>query len=298
MYDFTSRLEQGCVNKRGLESLVNSGAFDSLNQNGIEIGEWRAKLYKAINGAVSYGQKVWDNKIKGQEDLFASFESDFENDDYKLPEAEAWSEREMASREKNAVGFYLSIHPLDTYSKVLDSLQIKDISSYAEVKTGERIKIAGQVSKFQAKHSKKGNLFCIFRIEDKSNQVKCLAWAETYKQYSSFLKDDELLIVEGRVESNEGQEITLIIDEARNINDIVFEKASTLMLTLPKNTQENAMEEMVSLLSSSKGGCHVYINLELENDIETRVLAEPFQVSGSSELESKLKEIGCKVVWN
>ncbi|NNE99572.1 MAG: DNA polymerase III subunit alpha, partial [Pyrinomonadaceae bacterium] len=208
LYDFTSRLEQGCVNRRGLESLVTSGAFDSLNPNGANIAEWRARMFAGIKGALSHGQKAWENRIRGQDDLFADFESTSAAGEQDLPEAKAWSEKELAMREKAAVGFYLSTHPLDSYFVTLEELRIKDISSYADVQPGERLKIAGLVSKFQARHSKKGNLFCIFRLEDQSSQVKCLAWAEAYNKFSKDLADEELLVVEGRVESNEGQEIT------------------------------------------------------------------------------------------
>ena len=299
LYDFTSRLEQGCVNRRGLESLITSGAFDTLNPNGSSNAQWRSRLFAGIKGALSQGQKAWENKIRGQDDLFGAMEASQGSGDQDLPEAKPWSDKELAMREKAAVGFYLSTHPLDTYSETLDELRIKDISLYSEVQRGQRIKIAGLVSKFQAKHSKKGNLFCIFRLEDQTSQVKCLAWAEAYNKFSADLADEELLVVEGRVESNEGQEITLIVDDVKKLTDIVFEKAASLSLTLPKSAnEESLMEDLVAILSKSNGGCSVYINVELENGVTTRVLAEPIRIEGSSVLESELLERGCKVVWN
>jgi len=299
LYDFTSRLEQGCVNRRGLESLITSGAFDTLNPNGSSNAEWRSRLFVGIKGALSQGQKAWENKIRGQDDLFGAIETSEDSDDQDLPEAKPWSDKELAMREKAAVGFYLSTHPLDSYSETLEELRIKDISSYSEVQPGERIKIAGLVSKFQAKHSKKGNLFCIFRLEDQTSQVKCLAWAEAYNKFSGDLVDEELLVVEGRVESNEGQEITLIVDDVKKLTDIVFQKRASLSLTLPKSDdEESLMEDLVAILSKSNGGCSVYINVELENGLTTKVLAEPLRIAGSSVLESELIEKGCKVVWN
>ncbi|NNE97649.1 MAG: hypothetical protein HKN25_01380, partial [Pyrinomonadaceae bacterium] len=99
--------------------------------------------------------------------------------------------------------------------------------------------------------------------------------------------------------SNEGQEITLIVDEVKKLVDIVFEKSASLSLTLPQSAEdEGVMEEVISLLSKSKGACSVFINVELENGIEAKVLAEPLRIEGSSILETKLVERGCKVVWN
>ena len=93
--------------------------------------------------------------------------------------------------------------------------------------------LAGIVSGQQVKYSKKGNRFAIFRLEDRSGGVKCLAWSEAYTKFARILKDDELLIVEGRVESADGQEITMIVNEVKALADAVPMKARQVSITLP-----------------------------------------------------------------
>ena len=298
IFDFTSRLEQGTINRRGLESLVAAGAFDSINGSGDETSLWRAKLTAVIKPAISYAQRRWDDKLRGQVDLFSGVENSGVDVPHELPDVEAWSEKEFSTREKDAVGFYLSTHPLDSYSDVLKRLRIKTIADYADVIPGERITITGMVSRFQAKYSKKGNRFCIFRLEDQSGGVKTLGWADTYNKFSAILKDDALVVVEGKVEANEGQEITLIIDNVRLLSDMSFERAKTLSVLLPKNqTDEPFLEEIVSLLSTKRGGCEVHIDVELESGIVASVLAEPLRVKGSEALEKELIDKGCSVNW-
>ena len=299
LFDFTSRLEQGTINRRGLESLVSAGAFDSLNSDDLDTSLWRATLHAAVNSAISYAQKIWNDKLRGQSGLFGGIDSGNGSFKHMLPEVTAWTKKELSTHEKEAVGFYLSTHPLDSYSHLLKGLRIKTILEFADVTPGERVIMSGMVSRFQAKYSKKGNQFCIFRLEDQSSGVKCLAWAETYNKFSEILEDDALLVVEAKVESNEGQEITLIVDNIRKLADMAFQRISQLSITLPnkKTVDEQYLESLVSVLSTKRGGCEVHVEVELEDGITTSVISEPLRVKGSDALETQLKEMGCTVKW-
>ncbi len=298
LFDFTSRLEQGNINRRGLESLVGAGAFDSLLAAGEDQLHGRARFYAGIELAISYAQKVWDDKLRGQSDLFGQFEKG-DAVSFELPAVEAWSQKELSGYEKAAVGFYLSSHPLENYSDILSELRIESIASFSEISPGQRMTVAGMVSRFQSRYSKKGNRFCIFRLEDQTSGVKCLGWAETFSRFSDILRDDELIIAEGRVESNEGQEITLIVDDLQRISDVVFKRASKLSVILPdKGIDTRFLESILSVLSKQRGRCDVHFRVPLENGVSADILAQPLKVEGSDALESELLEIGCKVLWN
>ena len=298
LYDFTSRLDQGAINRRGLESLVTAGAFDSLMPNGETANCWRAKHFVAIESSLSHGQKVWQNKIRGQSDLFGIRETFDDDIQMVLPEAKPWTQAELSKLEKTSVGFYLSTHPLDEYGRILTDLKILNIADYEDLKAGDKIDIAGIVSALQIKYSKKGNRFCIFRLEDQSVGVKCLAWAEAAAKYSECLKDDELLIVKGKVESVDGQEITLILEEAKKIADAITQKAQNLSIDLPgKDVDEKYLEDIFTVLSKDKGNCQVLLNIILEQNVILKLHSPPLRIQGSSRLENDLKEKGCRVSW-
>ena len=206
--------------------------------------------------------------------------------------------RTFPSWKKSSVGFYLSTHPLDEYGQILSDLKILKIADYEDLKPGDKISIAGIVSALQIKHSKKGNRFCIFRLEDQSIGVKCLAWAEAAARYADCLKDDELLIVNGKVEAVDGQEITLILEETKKIADAVTQKAQTVSIELPsKRLDEKYFEEIFTVLSKNKGTCQVFLNIRLERDVALKLHSPPLSVQGSSRLENDLKEKGCRVKW-
>ncbi|MCW5960418.1 MAG: DNA polymerase III subunit alpha [Pyrinomonadaceae bacterium] len=298
LFDFVSRIEQGAVNRRGLESLITAGAFDSLMPEEMSVNLWRAKLYAGVNTAISHGQRVWEDKLRGQTGLFGMVETTEVDANSELPEADAWTLKEMSNHEKAAVGFYLSSHPLDEFQKVLRDLSIKNLADYDEIRPGDRITLAGIVAAFQVRHSKKGNRFCIFRLEDQSSGVKCLAWSEAYTKMAEILRDDEVLIVEGKVESNEGQEITLIIDDARRLADAIPQRAQNLQISIPEHKfEENFLEEIFSLLSSSQGKCLVNLEITLEDEIELTIESQPLRIQGSSKLEQDLRDKGCQVNW-
>ena len=301
LYDFTARLDQGAVSRRGLESLITAGAFDSLMPAHINVNQWRAQNFSAIEKALLRGQRAFQDKLRGQNDLFAASLEEPNGADFlsaELPPAAAWTQAELSKQEKSSVGFYLSSHPLDAYGQVLSDLKILNVADYTDIRPGDKIILAGIVSALQIRHSKKGNRFCIFRLEDQSSGVKCLAWSEAYIKFSDCLKEDELLLVSGKVESTEGQEITLILEEAKKIADAVPQKAKNLSITLPRNEcDERYLEELFSILSKSKGDCEITFDFLLEKNVHLKLRSQPLRIKGTSGLEVELKKKGCEIQW-
>ncbi len=297
LFDFISKVEPGAVNRRGLESLICAGAFDSLKPADKIINLWRAQLYASVSGALLYGQRIWNDKLNGQSGLFGG--TDDSNDGYaEMPLVEKWSQMEICAQEKNAIGFYLSIHPLDDYRQVLNDLGIRNLADFEEIRAGENITLAGIVSTLQVKHSKKGNRFCIFKLEDQSGGAKCLVWSETYSKYAEFLKDDEILVVEGRVESVDGQEVTVIINQAQKLADIVPQRSRKLEITLSQDLcDEVFLNEMVRILSRNTGRCEVDLLVKIGKQFSVRINSQPLRIQGSFHIENDLRKNGCQVRW-
>ncbi|HLM03433.1 MAG TPA: DNA polymerase III subunit alpha [Pyrinomonadaceae bacterium] len=309
LYDFTTRIESGAVNRRGLESLITAGAFDSLKPSHESINLWRARLFAAIDSSLSMAQKQWNDKIKGQNALFgmedtarasAGGDGDGGSLDAQLPSVPAWSQHKLSQEEKNAVGFYLSTHPLDDYKEILAHLKIRNILDFQGLKPGEKVTMAGIVSGAQARHSKKGNRFCIFKLEDQSTGAKCLAWADTFSKYAECLQENELLIINGKIESNEGQEMTVIVEDAQKLADALPTRAQKVLVTLPASAErfsEQFLDELFAMFSRNRGTCDVYFNLELDRTISVNLLSQPIRISGTKLLETELVQKGCRVEW-
>lgn len=299
LFDFAARLDQGAVTKRALESLITAGSFDSLRDDRSTINLWRAGCYAGIDSALSYGQRIFQDNQRGQTALFGGQDDARTTLQFELPSVAAWTSTELARQEKAAVGFYLSTHPLDNFKKVLSDLKIMNVADYEVINPGDKIILAGIVSALQVKHSKKGNRFCIFRLEDQSIGVKCLAWSEVYQKFSDKLKESELIIVNGKVESVEGQEITIILESVRKLSEAVSLEAKNISITLPeKNCDERYIDDLFSILSRNRGSCEVFFKFNLQRLMTVKILSHPVRIQGSEVLERELKDRGCQVDWS
>jgi DNA polymerase III subunit alpha len=299
LYDFVSKIKQGSISRRGLESLISAGAFDSLMPGDHNVNLWRARLFGGIDGSLSHAQRTWNDKLKGQTMLFGAAEDDLSGADEELPQVAAWTQQKLTQEEKGAVGFYLSNHPLDDYDQLLSDLKINKIADFTELENREAISIAGIVSGLQVKYSKKGNRFAIFRLEDQSNGVKCLVWAEAYAKISHLLENDRILILSGKVETSEGQEFTLFVDEAQSLDEALPLKSSKVYVTVPENNRlktDDLFELLSRNISRSSVKCDVYIDLVTAENVTVRFLSQ-LRIQGSKALEKDLIEKGCAVRW-
>ena len=291
-----SRLESNSINRRGLESLIASGAFDSLNSNQLGINEWRAMLTSGIDRILAHGQRLWDDKVRGQNALFGRAGEGSEIS-FELAKCAAWSQAELSRQEKASIGFYLSVHPLDEFAQTVSSMNVSDIEACIGADTGQVIKAAGIISGLQIRYSKKGNRFCIFRLEDRSGGIKCIAWGEAFSKYADALKDNLLVVVSGRIESSEGQDPTLIVNEAQSLDDAMFANARELQLTIPgTSASQTYIDEIFGLFSRNPGPCDVFVNISVDG-VELKLHSQPLKVRGSRSLELELSSRGCNVNW-
>ncbi len=297
LFDFVSRVDQGALNKRSLESLITAGAFDSLNPNGQPANHWRARLFAAIDGALAYGQNAWNDRQRGQSGLFGGEAAFVASADEQLPDAAPWTQAEISAKEKAAVGFYLSAHPLDEFVQTLKDLGIRNIADYDEIRPGSTLTLAGIVSALQVRWSKKGNRFATFRIEDQSTGIKCVMWAEAYGKAAPLMENDSLLIVEGKVESAEGQETTLIVSDVRSLHDAVSKNARAVTISLPeKESAEDSLEDIYALLNDELGRTDVFLEMKLDGRV-VKLQSPGLRIQGSRKLETELTNRGCSVNW-
>jgi len=297
LLDFCSRLGSGSVNKRGIESLIAAGAFDSLMPSELNTAAWRASLHAAIENALQQGQRLAEDRLRGQSGLFAPVGSEAETDS-GLAIVTPWSQTELANREKAAVGFYLSTHPLDNFKDLLAGMTFKPIAEFEDLRSGDVMRLAGMISGLQIRTSKRGNRFAQFRFEDRSGGIKGVVLGENFNKLSSLLKDDGIFLAEGNIEAPEGQEPTLKVFSLRSLDEIEMENARELHLTIPAQSSSEAdLESLFLLLERNTGHCSVDLNLNLGH-VTVKLAAPGLMVARSRVLENELEERGCSVAWD
>jgi DNA polymerase III subunit alpha len=298
LFDFCTRLPSGAINRRGLESLISAGAFDSLISPGLSLGEWRARNFSAIESALQHGQRAAEDRMRGQTGLFGGSESETNKGSESLPETDAWSQSELAEREKTAIGFYLSTHPLDNFTDLLSGIRLKNIADLEDLKSGDTVTLAGMIEGLQVRTSKKGNRFAMFRLEDRSGGIKGVVLGENFNNLAPMLRDGEMFIAEGRIEAPEGQEPTLKVHDLKLLADAEASRACSVEITLPtKGADEAYLESLYSLLERDRGRCAVYLNVTA-GPTEVKLLADSLSVAGSRNLQKELEGKGCSVQWH
>jgi len=297
LFDFCERLDEGGINKRVLEGLVCSGAFDSLKPSDANTNHWRARLFAAIDSALARAARARRTRAMGQDDLFGGFQqsaSEIES----VPDAPSWTAMEMLTAEKKALGFYITGHPLDDHLETIGRLGAVTSVEVAQQETGSRATMAGVVRSLQLKTTKKGDRFAIFSLEDQAGSIKCVLWPEPYRRNSSLLAEEATLLVNGRVEVGDDGPASIIIDKIGELTQAVQQKAREVVIRFVNGPPTaDSFEQVKQLLEGAPGDCDVFIELKVE-DMIVRVRTHPsLKIEGSAAIESNLRNLGCEVIW-
>src|SRR5215471_4779434 len=212
IFDFTERVDARAVNKRGLESLIRAGAFDSLLPN-------RAQLFKSIDFVIESGQRIQRSRAAGQHDLFGSLASATDElADPPLPAADPWTHHQSLAGEKDTLGFYISGHPLSRYKQALEDFASTDVDRLSALQHGAQVSIGGVVMELNVRTTKKGDKFALFQLEDQLGSVKVVAWPEPFGKAAEVIKNEMPVLVRGRLETDDGGGSTIIAEEVVSLD--------------------------------------------------------------------------------
>ncbi|MDO8879040.1 MAG: DNA polymerase III subunit alpha [Pseudolabrys sp.] len=178
--DFAARINPRAVNKRVLESLAQAGAFDEFDKN-------RARVLGAVDTIMGRAQHTHETAAVGQSELFGG---GGQRETIALPQIEPWLPAEKLRREYEAIGFFLSGHPLDDYTAVLKKLRVQSWAEFSRaVKNGATAgKVAGTVVSRQERRTKTGNKMGIFGLSDPTGHYEAVIFSEGLAEYRDLLE--------------------------------------------------------------------------------------------------------------
>ena len=207
MFDFIKRVLQKNVNKKSLESLAYSGAFDCFTTYHraqyfyIPDGERMTGLERIIN----YGQANQTANISSANTLFGDLTSAMQVQMPKMPNCEPWTLTELLDHEKDVTGMFMSGHPLDHFKFELKYYGITKINDFNEIKEtlhlqpnpGKGLRVAGLVIDVQHRLTKTGKNFGSFVIEDFTGKTEFLLWSEDYIKFQNYLEKGTNILLNG-----------------------------------------------------------------------------------------------------
>ena len=213
IFDFANRVELRKIGKRSLEMLIYAGVFDEISNN-------RNQLFQSIDILVEYSNICFSEKNTGQNNLFGESNNLLSYPELKL--IEDWNSSEKLKKEYEAIGFYLSAHPLDDYSKLFKSQKIEKFSELNEIlKSGPKlIKISGSVLSKQERISSKGNKFAFIQFSDPSGFFEVTAFSDVLDFYNNLLQPSQNLILSCQATLEENQP-KLLLRKVEKISDVL-----------------------------------------------------------------------------
>jgi DNA polymerase III alpha subunit len=294
IFDFAERVDSKAVNKRVMEGLVKSGAFDSINTG------HRAQLFNAIDSAIESGQRAQKSKASGQVSLFGAVMTEMSAPEPPLPAVEKWSQPEQLKGEKETLGFYLSGHPLQGYEVAIKDIANADIDKLPTFNNGAIVSVGGIIMELAIKTTKKGDRFALCQLEDQYGSVRVVAWPESYKKHASILQNDAPVLVRGRLEVDDGGAMTIYPEEIQSLINIRERAAKLMVMRFPvEAAQEDKLDRLYHLLDSHRGDCEIVFEVELEDGSLALVQPNQFvRVKVTPELTHSITEVmgnACRV---
>jgi len=197
-FDFVSRVDTKVINRKVLEALICTGAFDM-----VENGR-RAPLFQAIDTALEYAKKLQDSMHNANSFLFGSLQAQEKFfSEPKLPEVEEWNLRQRLQKEKEFLNFYLSGHPLERYRNIIKDLASVDLGDLDKIENGVNIRLFGILSEIDVKMDRNRKKFAFAELEDFYGKAEVVVWSETYQQFYYYLQKDSIVYISGKAEVKE-----------------------------------------------------------------------------------------------
>ncbi|MDQ1847415.1 DNA polymerase III subunit alpha [Gemmobacter fulvus] len=215
LFDFARRVDLKRVGKRPLEMLARAGAFDRIDPN-------RARVFEALDALVAYSAAIHEAKTSSQVSLFGEAGADLPEP--RLSSRDDWLPVERLTQEHQAIGFYLSGHPLDDYMGPLKRKKVLTLTELtAACERGPVVgKLAGSVSSRQERKSAKGNRFAFVQLSDPTGLYEVTVFSDTLEQCRDFLEPGKNVVL--TVEANlEGDTLKLLARGAQPIDAVAAE---------------------------------------------------------------------------
>ncbi len=281
IYDLCSNADTRIVNKRVLEGLVLSGAFDSIKGT-------RAQNFAAIEEAIQFGNKSQTAQKKMANSLFGETAEDFTIPEPQLPDVPPWDDKTKLAKEREALGFYLSDHPLTRYESEYRSFATVHLGEPETFKDGEIVRACGVITSVRTKIDKSGRQMAFFNLDDFTGSCECLMFSKIYADYSKHILEESTVLVKGRVESS-GDSIKLHAEEAISLDEAKSRLTKKLCVEFysGKNSEED-VRQLRELLEQYPGNTPVVI--VVRNNGSRRNFYTDYKIDMQPEIISKLND--------
>jgi DNA polymerase-3 subunit alpha len=257
LFDFCERVDSGAVNRAALEALIDCGAFD-------RTGAMRKSMINALDRAIDIGAAASRDRRIGQLSFFGPADASAHADgaDPPLP-PEEWTESELLAREKAALGFYITRHPLTCDSELLAACATTCTTDLVNYDDGAQVVLGGMVTKLRTVITKGGRRagakLGIVSFEDEKGQIEAVVFPDDLEKYRRVLVPDAVVFLAGSVDRRR-EEPSLRVSRVVPRDDAVREFAEMVVLTIARpGADPSLLDRLLDLCRRHRGRCPVYV---------------------------------------
>lgn len=258
IFNYCERVDLRQANKKVLEALVKSGALDCFGKN-------RRQLLQIIEQAIEIGQKHQKMKEQGiisLESFLTEIDEENGKEEHMYPDVEEMPENELLKMEKEMLGFYVTSHPLASYSKIIELFATRSIK-LSEIKNDTSVTVGGIIKAFKNHLTKNGKRMAFMTLEDLDGEMDVVIFPKVFAENTRYFEEDKIILVKGKLNFS-NDKYSILADEIHEINDAVEDMARGVIIKLNMiGFTEERIEQIKSLIARYRG--KVPVTLELEH---------------------------------
>ncbi len=262
LFDLAARIDAQLLNKRQLESLVCAGALDSLNPN-------RRQTFEAIETLLRHAQSAASARDSQQVSLFGGMEPQG-GIRFALPDAVDWPAMDRLRHEFEAVGFYLSAHPLDAYGSSLRRLEVvryAELAGWLVGRATTRAKLAGVVVSRQERTSARGNRFAFVQLSDPGGIWEATVFSDLLATSRDQLEPGSTVLLTVDVR-NEGDAFRLTAQSVRPLDEAVAHAAAGLRIFLKDQAPLDSVRAVMQRQGRGRGRVSLVLEIDRVREVE------------------------------
>jgi DNA polymerase-3 subunit alpha len=274
LFSFAVRMDQKIVNKKAIENLIKAGAMD-------EFGEDRATLLYAVEEAIGFAAEV--NSF--QDETEGLFTLDLQPPSYR--KVDSLTPQEKLDYEKEALGFYLSGHPIEAWAGPLQAMGRMTIQD-ALLKQ-RTVRIAGLITHVKKIKTKKGEGMAFSALSDESGGCELIIFPRAWQKQMDVVEEGELVFLEGRFDHTK-ERVQFIVEKAASIHSLIKKESNTLYLRITTNQEKPEVLEKVKKTLLNHAGV-VSVILYYERTKQTIHLSEDYSVDTTPDFLVGMKKL-------
>ncbi len=280
-FEFFQEVDFSKVNRRVVEALVKSGAFDYSDVS-------RASLMHGLEAAMSSGQRAQEDKAAGQVGLFAMLAPASRPPDFRFTEVLEWSLIGRLAAEKEVLGLYLTGHPMQAYEWDVGKWADCHISELTERRQGSTVKILAVTTEVRATRTRRGDRMAIVQLEDATGGIEAVFFPEPWARSQAALKGDEPVLIEAKLAFGaDGPELKGTT--AQSLTDLRSTRISVVTISARiEDLKGRRAADLKAILEEQRGNCEAMIRLNVDDEYEL-MLGLPMKVDPGTATEEAVR---------